>query len=188
MSNIVSYISIFISAIALALAVYSIKRDRSKLIISWDMLSNTDRSKEWINISVTNAGRQPALITDVGYFDIVLGQFIVAKNKTPNVIIQPANTHTFEEPFRRDQQWQIAGFFVRDENGKVWENSKKSKKIFTEWATDTRGEFKHIMASSKYPKILEKQHRKFLKKIKSSPRKKVIEKHLVEMRKNFEGK
>lgn len=171
---------IMISVLALAVSIYSVFRDKSNIEIGWDMCCNNDHSEEWIDIQVINRGRRPVLIQSVGYFDIAMGSYICADNKSPNDIVQPATVKNYKEKMKFKDMWKVGELFVIDENGKRWSNSKYSRRAFIRMAANCPFEGKHISRTKKYPKYLDKLHKKYLIQIEDSPIKGDIEKKLSE--------
>jgi hypothetical protein len=170
---------ILLSITALAISIYSVFRDSSKIEIAWDICSNNDSSEQWIDIQVVNRGRRPVLIQSIGYFDIAMGSYICADNKSPNDIIQPATMKNYKEKMKFKDMWKVGELFVIDENGKRWSNSKYSRRAFIRMAANCPFDGKHILRTKKYPKYLDKIHKKYLKQIDDSPNKKDIEMKLL---------
>ncbi|HDZ85738.1 MAG TPA: hypothetical protein ENH35_04315 [Candidatus Moranbacteria bacterium] len=165
-------ISIIISVFTLTIIFTQFRIDRPRLEFSYDIMCNSDRSKEWIRIYLINTGRRPLFIKSVGFFYWSLGMYVSGENKDVEKIINEAEMLYVDEPIKSEDQWEIGRIFAIDHTGKRWVTTKKQMRFLYDSAhyDGVKKEYSEKLKKD-LDKMKKKSHKEYIKTINKIGRK-----------------
>ncbi len=118
---IISLIGITIAILSFFISIHNFRRDRPIIKFSYDITSNSDRSKQWIRIFYVNIGRRPTLIKSIGYYDWTLGSYLSKGGDKFEEVLKEGDFGIYDIEISEADHWQIKTFFIEDHFKNRWE-------------------------------------------------------------------
>jgi len=143
-SLIISIIGTFIAIASFYIVFFNHKKDKPKIEIYYDIMCNTDSSKEWIRVFFINIGRRATCIKSIGYFDWTLGTYLSKGGDEYEQILKEGEFGSYDIELPKKQQWTIKTIFVSDYFGNTWEVSKKRMKFLHQSAHNYKADYSRL--------------------------------------------
>lgn len=120
-----SIIGTTIALISFYISFFNFRKDKPILKLYYDIMCNTDRSKECIRLFYVNVGRRPTCIKSIGYFDWTLGSYLSKGGDKYEVILKEGEFGFYDIEMDSRYHWTIKTLYVEDYFGNKWELSEK---------------------------------------------------------------
>jgi|GEM_PF-4877566 len=143
-SLIISIIGTLIAIASIYIVIINHKKDKPKIEIYYDIMCNTDRSKEWVRVFYINIGRRATCIKSIGYFDWTLGSFLSKGGDKYEQILKEGEFGSYNIELPSNENWRIKTIFVSDYFGNTWEVSEKRMKFFYQSAHNYKGDYSKL--------------------------------------------
>lgn len=118
---IISIIGATIAIASFAISIYNFRKDKPKIKFNYDIMSNNDRSKQWIRIFYINIGRRPTCIKSIGYYDWTLGGYLSKGGDTFENVLKEGDFGIYDIEIIEKDHWKIKTFFIEDHFNNRWE-------------------------------------------------------------------
>lgn len=91
----------------------------------YDMMYNSDCSKQWIRVFYINIGRRPTCVKSIGYYDWTLGSYLSRGGDDYEQKLEEGDFGHYDIEISDSEKWKIKTIFISDYFGNTWTIPKK---------------------------------------------------------------
>ena len=143
-SLIISILGTLIALASFCIVLYNHKKDKPKIEIYYDIMCNSDSSKDWIRVFFINIGRRATCIKSIGYYDWTLGSYLSKGGDKYEQILKEGEFGSYDIEISKQEQWTIKSIFVSDYFGNTWEVSEKRMRFLHQSAHNYKCDYSKL--------------------------------------------